>query len=533
MRAALSGKPEAKLAHGLSESEHGERVLEVYVPLRLAGERKPAGAFELYLPYAPVAAAVKEDVNRMVLLLAGALTLLYLALFRIVAGASRRLRRQAEENRHQALHDDLTGMPNRSHFYGAVERAIERDRAGELVAVMIVDLDHFKEVNDTLGHDQGDEVICQAAERLQDVLRGGDMLARMGGDEFGLLLTGLPDRGAMGEIGTRIQAALERPFAVRQLAVQVDASIGVAVYPDHGGDATTLLQRADVAMYEAKRSGAGIETYSPERDPYTAERLALMADLRRAIAEDELVLHYQPKVDVATRQVVGVEALVRWQHPERGLLMPAEFIPPAERTGAIGPLTRWVLDRSLQQLRKWRDEGLDLSVAVNLAAPNLVDSCLPKTIGELLERWEVPARRLQLEVTEGTAMSDPVRASKVLRALREIGVRISLDDFGTGNTSLAYLKHLPVHEVKIDRSFVIGMTRDPDDAAIVRSTIDLGRNLGLSVVAEGVETAEALRELSSLRCDTVQGFHLGRPAPGEQITERLLGTGGAAPLAAG
>jgi diguanylate cyclase (GGDEF)-like protein len=462
-------------------------------------------------------------VNRMLLVLAGGLALLYAGLFRIVARASTRLRRQADENRHQARHDELTGLPNRAHFYEQVKEAIATPHAKRsIAAVMIIDLDRFKEINDTLGHHHGDLVLKQAATRLKSILRERDVLARLGGDEFGLLVTDVRDRGGVGEVSTRIQAALARPFAVGELCVDVEASVGVSLHPDHGSDVNVLLQRADVAMYEAKRSQSGIETYSAERDPYTPERLALVSELREALVDGDLVMHYQPKVDVASGQVVGVEALVRWQHAERGLLPPSEFVPLAERTGVAAALTRYVLGKALEQCRAWRDQAIELDVAVNLAAPDVVDASLPGTVRELLERSQVPARRLQLEVTEGTAMTDPVRASRVLSALRMMGVRISLDDFGTGNTSMAYLKSLPVQEVKIDRSFVTGMMRDSSDAAIVRSTIDLGRNLGMTVVAEGVETADTLRELGALDCDTAQGFHLGRPAPAAELTPRLL-----------
>jgi EAL domain-containing protein (putative c-di-GMP-specific phosphodiesterase class I) len=305
------------------------------------------------------------------------------------------------------------------------------------------------------------------------------------------------------------------------VAVELEASIGVALCPDHGRDVNTLVQRADVAMYDAKRTQAGVATYSAERDPYSADRLGLLAELRHALEHDELVLHYQPKVAVDGGEVVGVEALVRWQHPTRGLLGPAEFVPLAERTGAVADLTRWVLDAALARCRTWLDAGLELPVAVNLAAANIVDVALPDAVAELLERHDVPARLLQCEISEHTVMADPVRAMEVLGRLREMGLRLSLDDFGTGHSSLAYLKRLPLDEVKIDRSFVAGMAEDEGDAVIVRSTIDLGRNLGLDVVAEGVEDEETLRELGALRCDVAQGFFLSRPLPADDVAAWL------------
>jgi diguanylate cyclase (GGDEF)-like protein len=384
--------------------------------------------------------------------------------------------------------------------------------------MLLIDLDRFKEVNDTLGHDYGDALLVEVAERLRAVLRRGDTLARMGGDEFAVLLDCVPDRAAAGELAGRLQDALRRPFALRGVAVELEASVGVALYPEHGATIGELLQRADVAMYDAKRGRRGIATYSPDRDPYSADRLGLLAELRRAIEHDELVLHYQPKICLASGEVTGVEALVRWQHPTRGLLGPHEFVPFAERTGAVADLTRWVVDHALAACRE-----LDLPVAINLAAANIVDVTLPAAIGAALERHGVPAERLVCEISEHTVMADPVRASDVLDGLRALGVVLSLDDFGTGHSSLAYLKRLPLDEVKIDRSFVAGMTEDENDAVIVRSTIDLARNLGLRVVAEGVETAEIMDALAALRCDVAQGYFISRPVNLQALSVSLRG----------
>jgi diguanylate cyclase (GGDEF)-like protein len=520
VRDALAGRVGSKLTHGTFDTNHGRRALEVYVPLRLGGDSEPDGVVEIYLPYAPVAAAIAEDSQRLFLLLAVGLLLLYATLFRIVAVASRRLR-------HQALHDDLTDLPNRTLLYDRMEDALAAaERGGEPAALLLVDLDRFKEVNDTLGHDTGDRLLEEVARRLQGVVRRGDTLARLGGDEFAVLLRGLPDRGMAAELAGRLQDAIARPFMLEGVVAVLDASIGIAHCPEHGTDVHTLVQRADVAMYDAKRSRTSIETYSPERDPYSAERLQLLGELRSAIGAGELVLHYQPKVDVGSQRVIGVEALLRWQHPVHGLLPPVEFVPLAERTGAIGDLTRWVLDAALAQCRAWRDAGLDLTMAVNLAAPNIADATLPDTVASLLELHGVPGDRLECEISEHTVMADPRRAMAILERLRALGVKLSLDDFGTGHSSLSYLKRLPLDEVKIDRSFVMGMTDDDNDAAIVRTTIDLARNLGLEVVAEGVETEAIMRNLSDLSCDVAQGFYLSKPLPAADLDGWLRGRAG-------
>jgi diguanylate cyclase (GGDEF)-like protein len=504
---ALEGTVVRNLEHGTDDSGTGARVLEVYTPVRLSPGGAPAGVLELYLGYEPVAETIRADVTQVFLLLALGLVFLFGALYRIVAGASRQLR-------HQALHDALTDLPNRTLLHRRAERALRGDGFG---AMLLIDLDRFKEVNDTLGHDHGDELLIEVAGRLKAVLRRGDTLARLGGDEFAVLLDGVPDRGAVVELAMRLQDALRRPFALRGVAVELEASVGIALYPEHGMTVGALLQRADVAMYDAKRGRRGVATYTEERDPYSEDRLGLLAELRRALEREELVLHYQPKVDLASGAVIGVEALVRWQHPTRGLLPPDEFVPLAERTGAVADLTRWVIDAALAQHRAWRDAGVDLPVAVNLAAANVVDLTLPERIVELLARHEVDGDRLECEISEHTVMADPVRATEVLDRLRGLGVRLSLDDFGTGHSSLAYLKRLPLDEVKIDRSFVAGMADDENDAVIVRSTIDLARNLGLAVVAEGVESAEIMRGLADLSCDTAQGFHVSRPLPADAL----------------
>jgi diguanylate cyclase (GGDEF)-like protein len=510
VRKALGGGLVSEIEHGTNDDGAGRQVLEVYTPLRLGAGPGVNGALEIYLSYDGVAAAIQREKRMLYLFLGIGLALLYAVLFRIVARASRRLR-------HLALHDALTGLPNRTLFHERVERAIKGMRSDRTVAVLLVDLDRFKEVNDTLGHDHGDELLKVVAERLGGALRQGDTLARLGGDEFAVVLTDLPHRGAAAETASRLHDALRRPFGLRGIAVELDASVGVALCPEHGRDVTTLIQRADVAMYDAKNSQARVATYSIERDPYSPARLSLLGELRRAIEGDELVLHYQPKVSLDADRVTGVEALVRWEHPEHGLLQPDQFVPLAERTGTIAHLTRWVLNAALRQCAEWRLTYPDLTVAVNLAAANVLDVGLPVMVQELLDEHGLPGDALECEVSEHTVMSDPQRVTEVLAALRGLGVRLSLDDFGTGQASLAYLKQLPLDEVKIDRAFVTTMADDDGDAVIVRSTIDLARNLGLDVVAEGVETESVLEALVDLRCNSAQGYFLSRPLPSGEL----------------
>ena len=494
--------------------------LAVFVPLWLESSRRPAGAVQISVAYSRIEAGVRGDTNNYSFLIFLGLAILYGIMFRIVSGASKTLRHQAEVNEHQALHDALTDLPNRTLFHDRVHQALTSARRDHVpAAVMIMDLDRFKEVNDTLGHASGDELLKQVGIRLRESLRESDTVARLGGDEFGVLLPKVLDSAAAVAVARKLRTTLEEPFTIHGLALQMEASIGIALYPDHGTNVQSLLQRADVAMYVAKEHPAGCEVYTRERDAYSPDRLTLLTELRRAIDRGQLVLHYQPKVDLRTGEIHGVEALVRWKHPERGMVPPDEFIPPAQKTGVIGPLTMFVLDEALRQCRTWALQGLDLCVAVNLSTRNLLDVHLPDTVGELLSRWEVHPSLLELEITESTILADPVRAMQILSRLDEMGVRLAIDDFGTGYSSLAYLKRLPVDELKIDKSFILGMEESENDAVIVRSTIDLGRNLGLRVVAEGVETSTAWNRLASLGCDIAQGYYLSRPIPASELTE--------------
>ena len=412
--------------------------------------------------------------------------------------------------------DELTGLPNRRLLYERLDNGIAAREHGGMLAFVLVDLDGFKELNDTLGHRAGDLVLRQVGARMHEALRPEDLLARLGGDEFGVLVPGADGAAAM-HVARRMQSTLERPFTVDGLALHVEASIGAAAFPEHSGDADGLIQRADIAMYQAKAGKLGCALYDPDRDRHSRAQLGLVGGLSKAIERGELVLHYQPKAVLETGEVMGAEALVRWQHPEQGLLMPAAFLPLADQTGLMRPLTLYVLDRALEQCAQWRREGFELTVAVNLAVANLIDLQLAVDVRERLEHWGVPPHALQLEVTENIVMIDPERGVSVMQALREIGVGLSLDDFGTGHSSLAYLKRLGVDELKIDRCFVAPMTGDPDSAAIVRLTIELARALGMTAVAEGIEDAETWECLRELGCPLAQGYHLSRPLPADAL----------------
>lgn len=433
-------------------------------------------------------------------------------------------RKRAEEAlAHQALHDTLTGLPNRVLLYDRLEQALcAGRRGGTPVALLLMDLNRFKEINDTFGHHFGDLVLEQVGKRLQHVLRQSDTIARLGGDEFAIVL---PDTGEQGAVhaAEKLVAALVEPFIVHGHALQVEASVGIALAPDHSDDRTTLLRQSDVAMYVAKHAGNSCAVYRPEDDVHTPGRLALVGDLRRAIEAGDIFLHYQPKLDLGSHRVTGVEALVRWRHPERGLVPPDEFIHLAESTGLIRPLTVRVLNEALSQCRAWHDAGIDISVAVNLSPRTLQDRALVEIVQEHLARWDADPRWLELEITESAIMADAERALETLIRLHDMGIGISIDDFGTGYSSLAYLKNLPVDEIKIDKSFILGMARNEDDAFIPQSVIDLGHNLGMQVVAEGVETQRILDRLAAMGCDLAQGYHLSRPLPAEEIERWLTG----------
>ena len=425
---------------------------------------------------------------------------------------------QAALNEHQALHDALTGLANRTLFNDRIGHVVNpRRRTDARCAVAVVDLDGFKEINDSLGHAAGDELLVELSRRLESALRTSDTVARLGGDEFGILLPEIRSREDVLHAVERMRVAIEEPVALQGLSVSLEASIGIALYPDDGEDAESLLRCADAAMYHAKDEKSGSAFYDASRIRHGTPRVTLMGELRRALDRHELVLYYQPKAVLLDGGVHAVEALLRWQHPDRGLVGPDEFIPMAQQTGLIKPLTLYVIDAALRQCQAWLTDGLRLAIAVNLSARNLVDGDFPDQVAGLLERWEIEPDLLEFEITESAMLTDPGRTRLILERLSSMGIRLSIDDFGTGYSSLAYLKRLPVNEIKVDRSFVMNMDEDEDDATIVRSTIDLGRNLGLDVVAEGVESEQVWERLRTLGCTAAQGYYLSRPVPASEL----------------
>jgi diguanylate cyclase (GGDEF)-like protein len=441
-----------------------------------------------------------------------------------LARAFNRMREGISEREGQirklAYWDKLTGLPNRDQFLEKLHHAIEAAQDEDCAcAVLMLDLDRFKHVNDVLGHAFGDALLREVAHRLESVLlRRTDSVARLGGDEFAVLLPG-QDAAQARMIAERLRQALEIPMQVERQAIDMGAGIGVAVYPEHADNAALLLSRVEVAMYAAKQRHAGVLMYDPSFDRKSQDTLSMLSELRRAVERDELVLYFQPKLALADGAITGVETLVRWVHPQRGFVPPGDFIPFAEQTGFITDITHWVMDKSVQQAACWQAEGVDLTIAVNLSTRDLMDLDLPQRFAAMLARDAVDASRFCLEITESAIMDDPQRALSTLERLHAMGFRLSIDDFGTGYSSLAYLKRLPVDELKIDRSFVSGVETDRDDAAIVRSTIDLGHNLGLKVVAEGIENEAIWRHLRQAGCDVGQGYFMSKPIPAAQISD--------------
>ena len=421
---------------------------------------------------------------------------------------------QMEALEYQALHDALTDLPNRTLLSDRVSQAIVRaQRDGSQLALVLADLDRFKEINDTLGHQNGDLILQQVSTRLRNALRESDTIARLGGDEFAALLPNV-DLEQATNIVRKLIATLEDPLIIDGQSLHVGSSFGIAMFPGHGDDESILMRHADVAMYIAKRANLGYTIYDPSKDQHSLRNLALVSELRSGIDSGELILYYQPKVSLAAGKVVGAEVLVRWRHPRYGLMFPDSFIPLAEQTGLINPLTQWVINAALEQCQQWKAAGMCLPIAVNLSVRNLLDAQLLDQLAVALHNVPHDSRcRICLEITETAMMADPVRALTILNALNEMGIVLSIDDFGTGYSSLAYIKRLPVNELKIDKSFVMGMGVGENDAVIVRSTIDLAHNLGFKVVAEGVEDEATYNMLAKLGCDVAQGYYISRPLP--------------------
>lgn len=449
--------------------------------------------------------------------------LLFVVLFSRVLHRTRvQLDQQRRQAVHGSLHDALTGLANRTLLNDRIELALRNaHRSGIAFGLFLVDLDQFKEVNDTLGHHYGDQLLVQVARRLSDELREIDTIARLGGDEFAIVIPDAESLDSALNTARRLHDAMTKPFLLQGVDIDIDASIGVVISGMHGNDAGILLQRADVAMYAAKNRSLGVCSYNEDADPHSTERLSLLGQLRRGIERDELILQYQPKIQLNSGAFLGVEALVRWNHPERGIVPPIDFIPFAEHTGLIGPLTRKVLDMAIAQVRAWSDAGQQISVSVNISPRNLLDVNIVDEIEALLKQYEVPAQQLELEITESAVMLEPERSRQLLLRLHALGVRIAIDDFGVGYTSLSQLRDLPINVLKIDKSFVFKLGADPKNGLIVRSIVELGHNLGFQITAEGVEDAATQASLLTFGCDQAQGYFYSRPTSADDILQQV------------
>jgi diguanylate cyclase (GGDEF)-like protein/PAS domain S-box-containing protein len=433
------------------------------------------------------------------------------------------IKTQAVRLRHQAMHDGLTDLPNRAMLMEHLDKTIGQAREqSATVALLLMDLDRFKDVNDTFGHQFGDLLLQQVSFRLRNQVGDIDMVARIGGDEFAVVLAQPPDSTAVARSARNILSTLERPFVIEKQALEVGASIGIAIYPTHGADSRTLLRRADVAMYTAKHAQLGYSFHRDDGERHTADQLSLVVQMRSALEHNEFEPFYQPKIHMRSGLMTRAEVLLRWHHPQRGLVTPAVFVPIAERTGLIRVMTDWVLEHTMAQLRAWHDAGAPIHVAVNISAKSLLDQSLPAKIDELLARYQLDARFLKIEITESSIMADPSHALAIMSMLQSLGVRLSIDDFGTGYSSLVHLRELPIDEIKIDKSFVLGMTSSESDAAIVRTMIELAHNLGKQVCAEGVEDEATWRMLDAMGCDLVQGYYMCRPKNAPDLMQWLV-----------
>jgi diguanylate cyclase (GGDEF)-like protein len=500
-------------------------LLTFRTPVRLAPGRGGIGVIETAFPYPRVVAKAEASVRRLDLLVAACLALLYVAMFLLARKAGAAINAELSHRDEQARRDPLTSLPNREQLHHLVHEALMKSRRSkQKVALMLMDLNRFKEINDTLGHHTGDRVLQQLAARLRNVMRDSETVARLGGDEFAILLPAIGDRAEAATVAQRILKTLEEPFVAAGVSLEVDASIGIALFPEHGDRVAKLLRAADVAMYLGKETLSGYTFFNQGSDPADGgRRLALISELRTALEDGQLVLYYQPKMELTSGKITGVEALVRWQHPRGGLLAPDEFIPLLEQSSLLRQFTLYIVEMALHDCNAWRSAGLNLQVAVNLSMRNLLDAQLPTDLRKLIHHSaNLRSDALELEITESMILSDPERIFRVCTALRELGFQLTVDDFGTGYSSLAYLQRLPVSSLKIDKSFVTAMAAgDGDSEAIVRSTLDLANNLGLAVVAEGVETEAVCRRLTELGCGHAQGFFISRPLPNEELVAWL------------
>lgn len=427
------------------------------------------------------------------------------------------LKQQMAALTHQALHDSLTALPNRTLLYDRLDQGIiSAKKTQKPFSLIFIDLDSFKSINDALGHHYGDRLIQQVGWRLQSLVKETDTVARLGGDEFALFLPMISEEQTL-ELAKEINLAIEQPFKIDDHVLTIRLSQGIVYYPIHGENVETLMKRADISMYTAKKMNEGYSVFSPEFDTHSIEKLNLIGDLKDALESEKLMPYYQPLADIETNRIVGVEVLLRWIHPIHGFIPPSQFIPIAEQNGLMEKLTIWVLEKALQQSKEWREKGLHLNVSVNLSASNLQDMELSNNVRELLDKYRVDPSILTLEITESFIISNPSRAMEVLQRLSSMGVKLSIDDFGTGYSSLAYLKKLPVDEIKVDKSFVIDMLEHKNDEMIVRTVVNLAHNLGLRVVAEGIESKEVWDRLASFNCDTAQGYYLSAPIPAEEL----------------
>jgi diguanylate cyclase (GGDEF)-like protein len=524
-RRALGGEVASRVVHDAftPSGQRSQKLVEVYLPVRFGGEPTVRAVIVASGINAELVNQIASDVRRMQISLALGLAALWVCSLRIVMRTSRRLRRTASENEYLALHDTLTGLPNRNLFNDRLQHGIAAStRTGDQVGVLLVDLDGFKDVNDTLGHGKGDELLQEVAERLTQAVRGGDTVARLGGDEFAVVVIDIAGEPELVQVAQRLTETLSGTVSLSGIEVAVSASMGGALYPTHAEDAEELVRHADVAMYAAKASHDSFMLYRADIDSHSPSRLALAADLRRALdADDQIVLHYQPIASAVTGRVHAVEALVRWQHPTRQLVPPGDFIPMAEQSGLIGRVSVKVLDLAIGQMQRWREEGIDVSVSVNLSASDFGTMETLAVVRSALSRHAQPPEALEIEVTETAILSNPEGAVALVGALREMGVRIALDDFGTGYSSLTYLQRLKPDRLKIDRSFVDAMVQEATDAEIVRSVIDLAHSLDIGVTAEGVETQAQWDQLLGLSCDQIQGYHLSRPLDAAAATAWL------------